>query len=117
MYAVTQILFPPKVIPQLTEVGGTEWKHLVARVAALEETHPESLAFSLMMIRLNGCLECETDSFRALRGCAACALQTIRRFKGGDKELLNLYQAALKDISAYLTQPQAVERHWGLQPA
>jgi hypothetical protein len=78
----------------------------VDRVSALDETHPESLAFSLMMIRLDGCLECETDSFRALRGCAACALQTVRRHRGNERELLRLYRLALKDVQAHLEQSQ-----------
>jgi hypothetical protein len=110
MYMKTEIMFPTYVIPMLREAGGPEWRRLVERVAALEETHPECLAFSLTMIRLDGCLECETDSFRAMRGCAACALQNVRRFRGKDKEreLLRQYKTALKDVLAYLqTNPPA----------
>ena len=102
MYVKTEIMFPPYVIPSLREAGGAEWRRLVDRVSALDEAHPESLAFSLMMIRLDGCLECETDSFRALRGCAACALQTVRRHRGRERELLRLYKSALADVHAYL---------------
>lgn len=102
MYVQTEILFPPKLIPQLREACGPEWRKLVEHVAALEESHPESLAFTLMMIRLDGCLECETDSFRAMRGCAACALQTLRRYRSNERELLRLYKAALKDVQAHL---------------
>jgi hypothetical protein len=106
----TEIMFPTYVIPTLREAGGPEWRKLVERVAALDEAHPECLAFSLTMIRLDGCLECETDSFRAMRGCAACALQNVRRFRGKDKEreLLKMYKTALKDVQAYLeTNPPA----------
>jgi hypothetical protein len=102
MYVQTAILFPPKVIPQLREAGGPEWRKLVDRVAALDEAHPESLAFTLMMIRLDGCLECETDSFRAMRGCAACALQTLRRYRSNERELLKFYKTALKDVQTQL---------------
>jgi hypothetical protein len=110
MYMQTEILFPPRVIPLLRDASGPEWRKLVDRVAALDETHPESLALSLAMIRLNGCLECETDSFRAMRGCAACALQTVRRFRGSrERELLKAYQAALKDVQAYLTEKQTAK--------
>jgi hypothetical protein len=52
----------------------------------------------LMMIRMNGCVSCETDSYRAMRGCAACAIQTLRRYKGDDGELLDAYEQALSDI-------------------
>ena len=81
---------------------GPAWRSLVDQVAQLDETDPASLAFSLMMIRLDGCLSCETDSYRALRGCSACALQTVRRHRGNERELLRLYQAALTDVKAYL---------------
>jgi hypothetical protein len=105
MYTTTEIMFPPSVIPALRDVCGAEWRRLVDRVSALDETHPESLAFSLMMIRLDGCLDCETDSFRALRGCAACALQAVRRYRANERELLRLYRAALADVQSYLTRP------------
>jgi hypothetical protein len=103
MYVNTDIMFPPRVIPTLRDACGPAWRGLVDEVTELDETHPQSLAFSLMMIRLDGCLECETDSFRAMRGCAACALQTVKRFRTNERELLRLHGAALKDVQAYLT--------------
>jgi len=112
MYVNTEIMFPSSVIPALRDSSGAAWRALVDRVAALDDTHPESLAFSLMMIRLNGCLECETDSFRAMRGCSACALQTVRRYRANERELLRLYQAALADVKAYLAT-----RREGVWPA
>ena len=106
MYADNELLFPPHAIPILANSKGVKWKALVERVAGLPEDHPESLAFSLMMIRLDGCMGCETDSYRAMRGCRACALQTLRRFKAPEDELLRRYREAMSDIEAYLeTQP------------
>jgi hypothetical protein len=102
MYVNTEIMFPPKVIPSLRDACGAEWQCLVDRVTALDETDPQSLALSLTMIRLDGCLECETDSYRAMRGCAACALQTVKRYRTNERELLRLYSAALADVEAYL---------------
>ena len=104
MYVNTEIMFPPYVIPALRDACGRDWRRLVDKVAKLDETDPESLAFSLVMIRLDGCLECETDSFRALRGCEACALQTVRRHRRREGELLKRHQAALKDVQAYLAR-------------
>ena len=98
MYARNELMFPPRVIPSLREVRGPEWRGLVDQVSRLPEEHPESLAFTLMMIRLDGCLECETDSFRAMRGCSLCAMQTLRRFKGSDRELLARYNQALLGV-------------------
>ena len=55
----------------------------------------------LMMVRLNGCVGCETDSYRAMRGCAACAQQTLRRYKGDDEELLAAFEQALADVRKF----------------
>ena len=104
MYVNTEIMFPPAVIPALRNSAGSEWRGLVDEVSDLEETEAESLAFSLMMIRVAGCLECETDSYRAMRGCTACAVQSVRRFRSNERELLKLYKAALKDVRGYLAQ-------------
>jgi hypothetical protein len=102
MYAENEILFPPHVIPRLRRIRGERWRQLVDRVASLPQDHPETLAFSLMMIRLDGCLACETDSFRAMKGCTACALQVLHRHKGSDVELLQRFRKALQDVEAYL---------------
>jgi hypothetical protein len=102
MHAGSELLFPPYAIAPLKELRGPEWQALVKRVAALPETHPDSLAFSLMMMRLDGCLTCETDSYKAMRGCVQCALQTIRRFKESDEDLSRQYAQAQEDISTYL---------------
>ncbi len=104
MYVKPEIMFPNHVIPLLRDVCGAEWRKLVDRVAGLDDAHPESLAFSLMMIRLDGCLDCEADSFRAMRGCPACALQAVRRYRNNEKEILRLYKAALKDVADYLAK-------------
>ena len=102
MHAGSELLFPSYAIAPLRGLRGPEWNALVKRVAGLPETHPDSLAFSLMMMRLDGCLTCETDSYKAMRGCAQCAIQTIRRFKEGDEDLLQYYQEAQADVNAYL---------------
>ncbi len=102
MYANNELMFPPYVIPMLREQRGPEWQKLVDRVLSIEEDSPEALGFCLMMIRLDGCMDCETDSYRAMRGCGTCAIQALRRYKGSDRDLLKLYQAALKDVETFL---------------
>ena len=104
MYAENEILFPPYVIPSLRDARGPLWRDLVDRVSRLPEEQPENLGFSLLMIRLDGCLNCETDSYRAMRGCLACAQQTLRRFKGSDQELIDRYNKAVQDISVFMGQ-------------
>jgi hypothetical protein len=68
MYPDSEILFPPRCIPLLAEVRGKAWKALVRRVARLPEDHPDTLALSLTVIRLAGCLTCDMDSYRASLG-------------------------------------------------
>lgn len=101
MYTDNELMFPHHAIPSLRGQRGPRWQALVDRIIALPETHEETLAFMLMMIRLNGCLSCETDSYRAMRGCAACAAQTLRRFKGADDELLASFDQALAEVRAF----------------
>ena len=106
MHAGSELLFPPYAIAPLRDLRGPEWQVLVKRVAALPETHPDSLSFSMMMMRLDGCLTCETDSYKAMRGCVQCALQTIRRFKESDADLTRLYGQAQGDVNTYLETVQ-----------
>jgi hypothetical protein len=109
MYAFNELLFPPDTISMLRQMRGESWRGLVEKVLSLPEDHPESLAFSLMMIRLDGCLACETDSYRAMRGCAPCSRQTLRRFKGPDADLKARYHEALEDMREYLeSAPEVV---------
>jgi hypothetical protein len=101
VYTDNEIYFPHYVISSLKDLRGEAWRRLVERVASLPECHEETLAFMVMMTRLNGCVTCETDSYRAMRGCAACTFQTLRRFKGSDDELLKKYHTALADIREF----------------
>lgn len=110
MYAPNQILFPVTIIPLLRDLRGPEWAALVDRVLSLPESHEEVLGFMFMMINFNNCLECETDSFRAMRGCDLCALQMLRRYKGSDRDLLALYQTALEEVRNYLARNQRYRR-------
>lgn len=109
MYTDNELLFPHYVISTLKNLRGPEWQALVERVAPLPENHEEKLAFMLMMIRVNGCMSCETDSYRAMRGCTACAHQTLRRFKGPDHDLIDLYQRALDDVRAFSRENHHLE--------
>jgi len=101
MYTDNALMFPRHVIPSLKHIRGPKWQSLVEQIASLPDNHEESLAFMLMMIRLNGCLACETDSYRAMRGCTACAHQTLRRYKGSDDDLIAAYEDALEDLRAF----------------
>jgi hypothetical protein len=96
-----ELLFPLRAVPALADLRGAVWKRLVEKVAKLEEDDPDALAFGLMMIRIDGCLSCQSDSFRALHGCTACARQAVLRFRGNDTDILKLHEKARKDVLAY----------------
>jgi hypothetical protein len=97
----TELLFPPHLIPDLKDLRGNEWRELVERVAKLPETDPDTLAFCLMMIRLNACMGCVSGSYRFMRGCELCSQQTISRFQGTDEELIALFYQAKEDLERY----------------
>ena len=98
-YSKYELLFTPHLIPTLGELREKEWQTLVKKVSDLPETHPDALAFSLMMIDLDGCLTCEMDSYRAQRGCEMCAKQAIVSFKGSDKKLIDLFSKAQRKVA------------------
>lgn len=104
MHAKAELLFPAHLIRTLRDLRGDEWRALVDRVSALPETHPDSLAFVLMMIDLDGCLKCNSNNYKFLRGCFLCATQTVQSFKGSDQELFDMYRRAQDELNLYLQQ-------------
>ena len=102
MYPKAELLFPPRLISSLRNLRGAVWAGLVERIATLPENDPDSLAFTLMMIRLDDCVKCHEGSFKYMRGCQLCASQTVTQFKGADEDLLQMYHKAHRDIDAYL---------------
>ena len=102
VYQKYELLFTPHLISKLRDLRGEQWRELIDYLSALPETHPDPLAFSMMMIRLDSCLTCEMDSYRAQRGCAMCARQAVLSFKGTDRQLIQRYQRAKRDITWHL---------------
>jgi hypothetical protein len=98
------LLFPSRAIEPLRNLRGEGWERLISRLAEVEPTSPERTAFVLFMVRLSGCTTCQSDSFRAMRGCVLCSSTTIKRFKGSDQNLLDLYNEALKDVYKHMKE-------------
>jgi hypothetical protein len=98
----TEVLFPSKAIGSLSSLRGKIWQDLVIQVQKCPIDSPEQTAFLLMMIKIDGCTSCNVDSFRAMRGCPACAQLNIKRYKGSDDELVRLYLQALKESKTFL---------------
>jgi hypothetical protein len=103
MYPKAELLFPPRLIPSLRTLRGPVWAQLVDQVTALSENHTGSLAFTLLMIRLDDCVKCHEGSFKYMRGCTLCASQTVTQFKGTDEDLVVMYQQAQRDVQSYLS--------------
>lgn len=104
MYPKNEIMFPHKSIPALRSLRGAAWQELVDRVAALPETHEDSLAFCLMMIRVCECLNCDLGSYKASLGCNTCARRAAGSTKATDEMLLAEFARAQEDVRRYLTE-------------
>lgn len=99
-----EMVFPPRVIPSLRDVRGEVWGNLVDQVMQEADADMDRIAFVLLLIRLAGCLSCQADSFRAMRGCLYCSTQTLKRFRGSDQELLNMFLLAQDEVSVYISK-------------
>ncbi len=98
----TELFFPMRVIPLLGTIRGEEWRGLIGKVTQPDASEVEPAAISLMLVRLCGCVNCNVDSFRAMRGCTECARLTLRRIKSPDSELLQLYENTKNEVTLFL---------------
>jgi hypothetical protein len=103
----TEVLFPSRVIPQLRSLHGGAWQGIIDRITAADSVPIERYAFVLMMVRMCGCVGCNADSFRAMRGCTQCARQTVRRIRGGDREVMDQFQQMQREVEAHLQKSRA----------
>ena len=100
----TDVLFPPRAIPQLQDLRDDLWRDLVSNISKEPPASVERVAFVLLMVRLAGCNTCHADSFRAMRGCTQCAIQTVRRHRGSDQTLFEAYEEARQEVERYLNK-------------
>jgi hypothetical protein len=108
VYRKYELLFTPHLICDLRDLRGEDWRKLIDYLSTLPETHPDALAFSLTMIRLASCLTCEMDSYRAQRGCILCSRQAVLSFKGTDRELIQRYERARKELNRYMVEVKEI---------
>lgn len=95
----TELLFAYWAVRYLQNVRGPKWKKLVAQVSSLPETHPEALAFQLMMVRLNSCITCDARKYVEKGGCARCSLTNLSFSKESEETLIARFRAARKEIA------------------
>jgi hypothetical protein len=98
------LLFPSRAIEGLQDLRSAGWVSLVSSVIGLEAVNPARIAFVLLMVRLGGCTSCQSDSYRAMRGCLQCASTTVKRYKGSDQSLIDLYNDAKQDVVKYINE-------------
>ncbi len=96
-------IYPHVVTAHLGAARGDTWRELTEQVASLDEDHPDSLAFSLMMIRLCGCASCQPGSYKLSLGCTTCAFRTVANLKGTDGQLLRRYHIARDEVQEFMT--------------
>lgn len=94
----TEILFPLRVIPSLLDLRSEDWHSLVEFVIECDENSIEKMGFVFMMVRLGGCVTCNSNSFRAMRGCTDCAQRTIKRYREGDAELRMIFNDCCNEL-------------------
>jgi hypothetical protein len=103
-----EFLFAHWAVPMLKDLRGARWRDLTARIAKLESTHSDALAFALTMVRINGCVSCDAKRYRERGGCANCSrfvLTTLN--KETESELITRFNAAQKEIGRNLRLRQA----------
>jgi len=95
-------IFPSWVIKDLKDQKGEEWRDLIQSVLVHDQDSSEHLAFVYLMAKLNNCQTCSADSFRALKGCKECSLQTLRRTDFSDSKLLKEYEKSKIQIQGFI---------------
>ena len=98
------LLFPSRAIEPLRDIRGEKWQNFIDSLVGLDPINPDVIAFVLMMVRLGGCSSCQSDSFRAMRGCILCSNTTVKRYKGSDQSLIDLYNEAKNDVENYMKE-------------
>jgi hypothetical protein len=109
----TELICPLRVIPSLGSIRGQEWQQVVDRVSGENVDRLDQFAFILLMVKLGSCGGCNADSYRAMRGCSQCARQTIRRYRGSDKDLIEQFNQSRREVESYLFKSCSASRITG----
>jgi hypothetical protein len=107
----TEFLFAHWAVPALQDLRGVRWRELVTHIAATSSTHPDALAFALMMVRLNGCVNCDAKRYRERGGCGNCTRFVLCTLsKESEGRLLRRFRAAQKEVAHSLKAHAAEKR-------
>jgi hypothetical protein len=100
----TEILFPFRVVPDLEAIRGKSWQSHVQFILSDDSSQLDRLAFVLSIVKIAGCVSCNSNSFRAMRGCTQCSVQAVRRYRDSDAELIDLYEESRNEVEEYLSK-------------
>lgn len=104
----TFTLFPTFALPKLGRMRGRKWARMVERVADLSATHPEHMAYTLMMRRLTQIVGARDAHLCFEPGCVTCALDVLERYQGSERELMQEYHATLNEVKVFVVGTQEV---------
>ena len=97
-----ELLFPPKIIPALRGLRSESWEKVIDQIELTSQINTKRMAFVLLMVRMNGCISCSADSYKAMRGCQRCASQSIQKFPGTDRDIVQMFEDAIHEIENYV---------------
>ena len=106
----TELLFPFRYASALRDLRNQEWQEVIDRTISAEASLEEQMAFVLLLVRNAGCISCNSDSFRSMRGCVQCAGQVIRRYRGSDIELIQQLKQCETEVEKYLIKVEGLAR-------
>jgi hypothetical protein len=98
----TDLIFPLRALPLIEDAKDVEWKRLVEFIRSDAAALEDRLCLVLLLVRLAGCASCDSNSYRAMRGCSQCAIQTIRRQRVSGNDLRAQFEQNRVEINQYL---------------
>lgn len=99
MICERETLYPKFGVETLRRLRGAIWTELVDHVVTLPATHPDVMAFTLMIRHLRHDLGLNNHTHCQKPGCALCATQVLVYYDGSDEELLERYDGSLNQIN------------------
>ncbi len=98
----TELIFPTRLIPHLRNLRGELWQAVIDKVINNQDDIGSKMGMVILMSKLAGCLTCNADSYRAIRGCTICSQQALKRYKGSDKDLETYFNKSVQRANKYL---------------
>ncbi len=106
----TDLIFPPRSLPAICELRGEEWRKLVDKVIQAGPESLDQMAFVLMMARMNNCVTCNANSYRAMTGCTTCTRQSLKRFHESDEALVAIYKDARVEVVQFIEKKTSTQK-------